>query len=455
MIYIYDPPESWARLVDCGDFPCTGPKNVLVTMQGTKFEGKKPRMSKPDFQLISNNTEISSYIDGCKVDIWQNAYVCEAEKLGIVMFESQDADKEDRALQPIYVGRVGTEMANKLNAQMDNVWDGFYAGQIRLARFPALVQADRGSEYEFKMTGTPAKQMQFVLHSQSKTAGLTVRIPYPSAESRAIYINGNLIQPNQWDDNIQMYGEIKQKFCGENRYIGVQNILEFYLESGCNVVIKPRDAIQSLVRMEWSMEEFFADGGTTSFIDRLTGSLGIHASSVKIVSVYEGSLIVNYEIEADEDDTDGSALAAIAALQDELMASGSIDLGAPVLAYEAKVQIETSSDTYVPVTIVAPSYQQNNQNEANTFNPDAQIVTETSVSYKQNTVTVELESEAVIKTETIFTDSPIPDAKVVTIKGMQPEKDGKGVVIVAVALAVICMILIGLCFKQFFLKPKQ
>ena len=118
------------------------------------------------------------------------------------------------------------------------------------------------------------------------------------------------------------------------------------------------------------MDEFFADGGTTSFIDRLTGSLGIHASSVKIVSVYEGSLIVNYEIEADEDDTDGSALAAIAARQDEMMASGSIDLGAPVLAYVAKTQIEDSA-TYVPVTITAPVYNQDNKNDANVFKPNA------------------------------------------------------------------------------------
>jgi hypothetical protein len=56
-----------------------------------------------------------------------------------------------------------------------------------------------------------------------------------------------------------------------------------------------------MVRMEWTMEEFFNDGGTTSFIDRLTGSLGIHASQVKIVSVYEGSLVVNYEIEPDDE----------------------------------------------------------------------------------------------------------------------------------------------------------
>lgn len=62
--------------------------------------------------------------------------------------------------------------------------------------------------------------------------------------------------------------------------------------------------------MEWTMEEFFNDGGTTKFIDRLAGSLGIHASTIKVVSVYEGSLVLNYEIET-TNDADGSKLAAI------------------------------------------------------------------------------------------------------------------------------------------------
>jgi len=48
--------------------------------------------------------------------------------------------------------------------------------------------------------------------------------------------------------------------------------------------------------MEWTMDAFFSNGGTTSFMDNVAGSLGIHASTIKIVSVYEGSLVVNYEI---------------------------------------------------------------------------------------------------------------------------------------------------------------
>ena len=46
------------------------------------------------------------------------------------------------------------------------------------------------------------------------------------------------------------------------------------------------------------MEKFFAkDQGTTKFIDRLTAALGIHASNVKIVSVYQGSVIINFELQ--------------------------------------------------------------------------------------------------------------------------------------------------------------
>jgi hypothetical protein len=201
--------------------------------------------------------------------------------------------------------------------------------------------------------------------------------------------------------------------------------------------------------MEWTMDAFFADGGTTSFIDRLTASLGIHASTVKIVSVYEGSLIVNYEISVDDDDAD--ALAAIQAKQDEVFSSGSINLGAPVLAYEAKAQIEVSTDTYTPVTISAPTYSQSNKNDPNVFNPDAKIITETQVTYKNNNVKVELENESSIKTETIIIESS-PKTKVVTIAA---EKDNKGIIIVAIALAILGLVLLLLFVRRMVFKPQQ
>jgi len=62
--------------------------------------------------------------------------------------------------------------------------------------------------------------------------------------------------------------------------------------------------------MEWTLDDFYAKGGTTSFVDRVAGSLGIHASTIKVVSVYQGSLVLNYEISVPDDDS-GDALAAI------------------------------------------------------------------------------------------------------------------------------------------------
>ena len=55
--------------------------------------------------------------------------------------------------------------------------------------------------------------------------------------------------------------------------------------------------------MEWTLEDFYAKGGTTTFVDRLAASLGIHASTIKVVGVYTGSLVVDYNIYVADDST--------------------------------------------------------------------------------------------------------------------------------------------------------
>lgn len=145
-------------------------------------------------------------------------------------------------MQPIYIGLNGTAMANKLNSMMDHVWDGFYTGQKRLSRFPAVIDGNQGV-YNITMIGSPAKKLTFTLMAQNKTAGMTLRIAYPGAESRSLTKDGKVIEFTKWDEKLHMYGPITQSYCGENRYIGVKNIFEFYLEAGCTIKIIPRDAI--------------------------------------------------------------------------------------------------------------------------------------------------------------------------------------------------------------------
>ena len=65
--------------------------------------------------------------------------------------------------------------------------------------------------------------------------------------------------------------------------------------------IEPRDAIMTRVRMEWSLDEFYANGGVTRFVDRMAASLGISAHRIKTVAVYEGSTVVDTQIVPEED----------------------------------------------------------------------------------------------------------------------------------------------------------
>jgi hypothetical protein len=123
-----------------------------------------------------------------------------------------------------------------------------------------------------------------------------VNIAYPGAVSYAIVKEGSIVEMNQWSDLYRNYGPIRGDFCGENRYTATTNTLEFHIKTGCSLHIEPRDAIQTNVRMEWTLNDFYMNGGTTTFVDRLAAVLGIHVSSMKVVGVYEGSLVVDYNI---------------------------------------------------------------------------------------------------------------------------------------------------------------
>lgn len=94
-----------------------------------------------------------------------------------------------------------------------------------------------------------------------------MKIPYPNAGCYSVKLAGEIIPPLPWDPMTSKPKVIDPTTatCGENRYLGVVNYLEFFLTPGCQVVIIPRDAILCSVRLQWTVAEFFADGGTTTF----------------------------------------------------------------------------------------------------------------------------------------------------------------------------------------------
>jgi len=146
--------------------------------------------------------------------------------------------------------------------------------------------------------------MRFKLKSGVSGTGIFLRIKYAEAGAYELKLN-NVVQPfTEWNTEIGRYAPLKKTTCGENRYVGIKNYMEFYLTTGCEIEITPKNAVMANVRMQWSLTDFYADGGTSKFADRVASALGIHASRIKVVAVYEGSVVVEYTVEAETTETE-------------------------------------------------------------------------------------------------------------------------------------------------------
>ena len=58
------------------------------------------------------------------------------------------------------------------------------------------------------------------------------------------------------------------------------------------------DSIQGYVRMNWTMNEFFANNGLDNFINKLSSVLDIDPSRIKVAGVRQGSVIIDLVIDS-------------------------------------------------------------------------------------------------------------------------------------------------------------
>ena len=226
------------------------------------------------FDATGNNIESTStqVVPTCtKKEKW-NAYLCTKKELGVLLFESQDSDRMDRSAQPIYImddDRTGGNMnmvvgefknseffKNRLNAYMDKVWDGAYTGQKREQRFPTIV--DYSKNYTIEYTGTPPLKQKFSLYGHRGSTGMLVTVRYPDAGAYKVYDEyQELAIPTDWDYNEETWARPTGRYCGENRFEGVINRLQFWITPGCTLYVVPRDAIMLSIRLEWTVKEFY------------------------------------------------------------------------------------------------------------------------------------------------------------------------------------------------------
>ena len=137
--FLIKPNPGWANVKDCGNFPCTAPNNLIFSFAGTTWKGTTPTSTPEAFVVIPNEATVGGTYSSCVERPDQQAYICEMDNIGMMMFENLDDDAWDRAIQPVFLLNAATGFNNTLNAMMDHIWDTFYTGQRRMARFPTAL----------------------------------------------------------------------------------------------------------------------------------------------------------------------------------------------------------------------------------------------------------------------------------------------------------------------------
>lgn len=191
-------------MADCGDYPCTGPKNTIFSFSnikwtGTPGEGQANALT--DFSLIPTIPTYTENFPDCTKAEKINGHICTNNDIGILVWESQDPDSIDRSIQPIYINfNEDPTKSNKLNSYMDHNCDSFYNSQQRISRFPGLIYApgDQSMKYEVVMTGTPPKKMRWRLDTKNAPHGVSIMIKYPSALARSVLVDGEEVPYNKW-----------------------------------------------------------------------------------------------------------------------------------------------------------------------------------------------------------------------------------------------------------------
>lgn len=199
LAYIPPPSQGWKNWEDCGiEFTCTGLYNAAFKFIEARWPSGSVGLPN-SFDIVSNNVEsvsVTAFEDGtCELVTAWNAWLCD-RGWGIMIFDSLDEDRLDRNVAPIYIknnefcNRAGACFKNRLNAFMDNCWDGFYTCQQREQRFPTHIW-NEATYYDIDYTGTPPKNQMFRLFGDS--TGFIVRIYYSTAESFKIIKDGQAV----------------------------------------------------------------------------------------------------------------------------------------------------------------------------------------------------------------------------------------------------------------------
>lgn len=180
--------------------------------------------------IIADTPGASEAFDNCEFQEAMNAWECENEYIGQLCWIADDEDWEDRSPTPIFVSDEVSGYTNKINHMMDHMWDGFYTGQKHKSQYTAMIQTNR--DYLIEYSGTPWKDQRFEMRAEKGQSMITIQ--YWNSISIRVYADEELIDPMPFDDELGVQAPLTgYKGCGENRWIAIDNRLQFIITPQC------------------------------------------------------------------------------------------------------------------------------------------------------------------------------------------------------------------------------
>mmetsp|Transcript_8382 Transcript_8382/g.16636 ORF Transcript_8382/g.16636 Transcript_8382/m.16636 type:complete len:1637 (+) Transcript_8382:5150-10060(+) len=382
LFYMNDPKPGWANLDDCGEFPCTGPLNVLVR----DTDGSLSSNATTTY-LLPNNPGVALK-DSCTFIAKSNGYVCKKTKLqnfdySVLVFESLDDDRYDRTFSPIYItsddfvlSAADGKYYNKLNTFMDHVWDGFYTGQKRLSRFPTIIPFNRF--INITATGTWPDKMRYHLAGSDDNVkdSSVITIQYQHPFTIVLYKNGVKQSPLQVTENDSNHVSLNSA-SGSHKWFPESRLLQFNARAGDIYELRTVQSIQLTVRMDMTPAQFFADDGVTNFIDRLAAALGIPVYRIRVAQVKEGSTIVYAEILTNDEKTESEQKVEAQSIKSTIETKaqdGTLSLNAPILSLSVGISSTASTvastDTDTPTTFTPGTVVDDNEDSEDSSSDD-------------------------------------------------------------------------------------
>eukprot|EP00854_Cymbomonas_tetramitiformis_P005436 gene5436-6591_t len=273
------PNPKWQNPDDCVDADCTGLLNVVIHDEDGSLTGSIG-------QIYGKNALVGGADADCTYRTNWGAYSCAGTSYDTLYVESLDSDRYSRRFTPVTFWSEATGLVNSVFPQMDHRWDQGYTSNLRLTRFPVLL--DLGKAYNVTCTGTNPRDMHFALTTDFDDKGVLLHIWYQSPELHEVSVDGKLIQPMEAGTTPPWDMVSISDPPGTHYWYNKQRILTLLVKGTSDVLVRTVNAVQLDLTVIGSIDEFYDNGGIEVFTANLAYSLSIDPRRIKVVDIVSG-----------------------------------------------------------------------------------------------------------------------------------------------------------------------